>query len=244
MSKTDKKKRKKPWPRTRKTRRKAFELAKNVNSNREKVRTDRIEKASKQLTSMRNGIRTSEDLLSSLVNDQSNKAFIVELHRDLRRMKGRAAKFELALESAISSTDRKRLPRKRFKSDKVNERYISKIKSKRRRKRTNTENNEKESANKEYDNDIDASVTDSDSSVDSEADDATYVPQTFIFTKQRRKRKSVRTKGLKEGSVIDKEDVFTEEYECLNAKYQFALDLRAMDVAPGKFFPLQTVLKF
>ncbi len=193
---------------------------------------------------MTNAIRSSEDLLSSLVDDRSNKVLIEDIRRDLRRMKGRASKFESALQSAIASSGCKRLPRKRFKSEQMNEKYISRIKSIRRRKRPSTEMKKEYVSNVSCEYDLEQSNIDSESSVDSEVDDATYVPETFTNTKQRRKRKTNRKMGDNECSVTDKEDVFAEDYECLNAKYQFALDLKKMDVAPGELFAMQKAFNF
>jgi len=60
---------------------------------------------------------------------------------------------------------------------------------------------------------------------------------SFVAISRRGKFRRRRTHckwGNNEESPADKEDAFSEEYECLNSKFQFAIDLKNKDILPGK----------
>ena len=78
------------------------------------------------------------------------------------------------------------------------------------------------------------SDSDSDLSIDSEVDDETYVPEVISQRGKSGRRRMHFKRGNNEEALADKEDVFSEEYDCLNSKFQFAIDLKNKDVRPGK----------
>ena len=116
-----------------KRRRMKYLLTEKVKYQRQCIRRNRIIQSSSELNFITAAISTSEELLKSFDNEPSNQLLIEEMRLDIRRMKGRASKYDTSLQSAMASAGLERLQRKRTHPDRDNDKNIANIKSKRRR---------------------------------------------------------------------------------------------------------------
>ena len=252
QSSTKKRKRRKVLPQERKRRALKYRNTQKKNEYRTAIRDSRIYVAISKYEFICNAIDASNNLLSVLNREASNTSLVIDIEKELRLMKDRAIRYERELETAKSTPITKRCKRKRRRKNKSNIRYINDLIQRRRHHRTSnkpdinysqssksvSEVPEMKGENRPSlfdsdESDSDHSSFSSDQSVDSEVEDETYVPEVFCKT-GRKRRKAWGKRGNNESHLVDQEDIFVEEYESLNDKYQFAIDLKKKDHQPGK----------
>ena len=240
VNSSKKRKRRKLPPQERRRRRNKFEKEKQIALYRNGVRRNRLVQAASKLSYMSDAIHASENLILTLANDARNKMLVNDISRDIKIMKGRALRLELQYESAKGLSPSKRCSRKRNKTQRTTDKYVQNLIGRRRKNRhliMSKGNSQVPSSNKadtELSEILSDSDSDSDVSIDSEAEDETYVPEIISRRGKSRNRRTHCKRGNNEESLADKDDVFAEEYECLNEKYQFAIDLKNKDLHPGK----------
>ena len=238
VNSSKKRKRRKLPPQERRRRRKNFEDEQKITLYRNAVRRNRLVQAASKLTYISDAIHASENFLLTLANEACNKLLVSDINRNIKIMKARKLRIELEFESAKRLSASKRCARKRNKTKRTTDKYVHNLIGRRRKSRQVTMS--KTSSKVLPDNNAVTessqmlSDSDSDLSVDSEVDDETYVPEIISRRGKSRKRRTHCKRGNNEESLADKEDVFSEEYECLNEKFQFAIDLKNKDIRPGK----------
>jgi len=251
QSSIKKRKRKKVLPQERKRRALEYRNAQKKNVYRSAIRDSRIYAAVSKFEFICDAIDASNKLLDSLKLESSKTSLIIDIERELRLMKDRANRYQRELESAQSTPINKRCKRKRKKRIKSNIRYINVLIRRRRHDRISNKpainysqvsksvSKVPETIGKNRPSLFDSDESDSDhsnrsnQSVDSELEDETYVPEVFC-KKRRKRRKAWGKRGNNESNLAHQEDIFAEEYESLNDKYQFAIDLKTKDHQPGK----------
>jgi hypothetical protein len=246
-----KRKRRKVLPQERKRRAIKYRNSQKKNEYRSAIRDSRIYLGISKYEFICDAIDASNNLLLSLNQEASNKSLVIDIERELRLMKGRAIRYQRELEESKSTLTTKRCKRKRKKKNKITTRYINDLIQRRRHHRILTKSvvdysqssrigsgyveKKRESRESLFDSDeSDSSHSSfSDQSDDSEIGDETYVPEVYS-NKRRKRRKAWGKRGNNESNVVDQEDIFAEDYESLNDKYQFAIDLKKKDFQPGK----------
>ena len=200
---------------------------------------------------LRDAISASEDLLQSLVDaNATSKSLLDDISCDIRLMRSRASRFYSQYEGAKATLTSNRCKRKRKKKESLNNKYVQTIIRRRRQNRNLNKPSVKDSycdlskkielTNKEqslFDSDEALSEEDSISShisIDSELEDETYVPEVLCRKKRKKRQKAWGKRGNNQSALVDKDDIFAEEYESLNDRYQFAIDLKKKDHQPGK----------
>ena len=238
VNSTKKRKRRKPPPQERKRRRKKFEDEQQISLYRNGVRRNRLVQAASKVTYISDAIHASENFILTLANKACNKLLVSDINRDIKVMKARKLRIELEFESAKRLSVSKRCARKRNKTKRTNDKYVNNLICRRRKSRqvTMTKASSNVLSSNKAASELSQVLSDSDSdlSVDSEVDDETYVPEIISRRGKSRKRRTHSKRGNNEESLADKDDVFSEEYECLNEKFQFAIDLKNKDIRPGK----------
>ena len=252
QSLTKKRKRRKVLPQERKRRALEYRNTQKKNAYRSAIRDSRIYVAISKYEFICDAIDASNNLLVSLNQEASNTSLVIDIERELKLMKHRATRYQRELEIVKSTPITKRCKRKRRKKNRSNIRYINDLIRRRRHHRISNQpvinySQSSKSVSKvperkgenrpslfdSDESDSDHSSSSSNQSVDSEVEDETFVPE--VFCKKRRKtRKAWGKRGNNESNLVDQEDIFAEEYESLNEKYQFAIDLKKKDHQPGK----------
>ena len=231
-STSTKRKRRKLPPHERRRRRIKFEEKQHISIHRNGVRRNRLVQAASKLSYISDAINASENFILTIANDACNKLLVYDIRRDIKIMIGRKLRLEFEFESAKGLTSSKRGSRKRNKSRRTNDKYVQNLIGRRRK---NRQCNVSQS-NSNVDTELSQMLSDSDSdvSIDSEVDDETYEPEVISQRGKSRTRQMHFKRGNNEEALADKEEVFSEEYDCLNSKFQFAIDLKNKDVQPGK----------
>ena len=203
-----------------------FENEQRILLYRNGVRRNRLVQAATKVTYISDAIHASENLIITLAKEACNKLLVSDIKRDIKIMKARKSRFELEFESAKRLSVSKRCTRKRNKTKRTNDKYVRNLICRRRKSRqvTMTKAISNVVPSNKSDSELSQVISDSDSdlSVDSEVDDETYVPEIFSRRGKSRKRRTHTKRGNNEESLADKDDVFSEEYECLNERFQFA----------------------
>lgn len=232
-STSTKRKRKKLPPQERRRRRKNFEEKQQISTYRNGVRRNRLVQAASKLAYNSDAINASENFLLTIANDACNKLLVDDIRRDIKILIGRKLRLEFEYESAKGLTSSKRCSRKRNKSGRTNDKYVQTLIRMRRNNRHSNvpQSNKVDTELSQVLSDLDS---DSDVSIDSEVDDETYVPEVNLGHGKSRRRRNHFKRGKNEEALADKEDVFSEEYDSLKSKFQFAIDLKNKDIRPGK----------
>ena len=175
-------------------------------------------------------LAASEDLLASLNPSPSNLRLRDDLSKDIREMKARASRYrDMYIVSSVSSTSDTRCKRIRTVNPKTQEKLVRRLVHRRRKDRVSEPLFDSDSSDSELDYDSDSSGV----SVDSELEDETYVPEV-ISRRKRGKRKRKGRRGNNESTFADRDEIFADEVDGYNEKYQFAIDLKGKDKSPGK----------
>ena len=241
-NKGPKRKRKRLSPNARRTKKEQKIAKRKVKCSRRTIMEKRALDALKQFEFICKGIIHSKDLLQSLVGDPSCQRLRETLSSDIRGMEALATRHhDKYSASSRYSTFINRCKRIRTINPRRREKLIQLFIS-RRRKGRNSEPlfEDDSSSDSDYEWEIESDVE----SVDSEIEDATYIPEVFT-TKRRRKRQPKGKRGNNESTLADRDEIFAEEIDGFNDKYQFAIDLKNKDKSPGKFclsFPTNRIV--
>lgn len=210
-------------------------------------------------------IESSSRMCSHLEENGCDLSVIDDIKKDIKVMEGRVGALGSKFRHGNSFSLHRRAPRKRKRSQHNTQKHITKL-IRRRRTSRNTHINSTRSRSSALpekkircdnsssifeDSDSDSSIC-SDSSlqqclssssdeVDSEIDDETYVPEV-LSRKRGRKIKKIHTRrGNNESTLVEKEDIFADEYELETERYQFAFDLKYKDPDAGKYLMLHNI---
>ncbi len=164
-------------------------------------------------------LAASEDLLQSLNPTPSNQRLRDDLSKDIREMKARASRYrDMYIVSSVSSTSDSRCKRIHTVNPKTQEKLVRRLIFRRRKDRVSEPLFDLDSSESELE------YYDSESSgvsVDSELEDKTYVPEV-ISRRKRGKRKTKGKRGNNESTFADRDEIFADEVDGYNEKYQFA----------------------